>query len=141
MNEENPINTGITEDRPPEQQTHQIKQSIVSNILAKIPPRVKSAFNRFYANKKAFWIITILLCLIFLTITIGVLFGSPKRPSTLNPKKTPQPQIQKTPEPSPDEDVLSVIESELKDLGHQINALDTAQNKLKPPVVNYEISF
>lgn len=141
MNEVNPINTGITQVSPIETKPVSKGSAFLSKISEKIPQKVKDIFNRFYANKKIFWPITILFGIMFLIIILGLLFGSPNAPTVLTPKKTPQPATQATPEASPSGDALSIIENQLKELGSRINSLDTAQSKLKPPAINYNVSF
>lgn len=139
MNDTNPINTGITQVNPiPEVPT--AKPTLFSKISAKIPQKVKDVFKRFYANKKVFWPITILFGIIILIVILGLLFGSPGIPTPPGPKRTPQ-AAEATPEASPSSDILSVSERRLKELDGEINSLDIAQSKLKPPLINYKVSF
>lgn len=137
MNDQNPIDTGITQVKPPELPA---KPTVFSKISDKIPQKVKDIFNRLYANKKIFWSITILFGIIVLIIILGLLFGTPATPTPPGPKRTPQP-VETTPEASPNGNILSVSERQLKDLGVQINSLDLGQSKLKPPSINYKVDF
>lgn len=137
MNDQNPIDIGITQVKPLEPPA---KPTVFSKISDKIPQKVKDIFNRFYVNKKIFWPITILFGIIILIIILGLLFGSPKTPTPPGPKRTPQ-LVEATPEASPSGDILSVTEKQLKDLGAQINSLDMVQSKLKPPSINYKVDF
>src|SRR5258706_2888233 len=140
MNEDNKIETGISEVNPVEAQAISVKPNFLSKVCAKIPQKVKNLFNRFYSNKKVFWPITIAFGLIFMIIILGLLFGS-KKVSPITQSKTPQPEVLATPEASESSDILSVSERKLKDLNNQINSLDLGQNKLKPPSIDYNVSF
>jgi len=139
MNEPDQIKTEINQENP-FRDVPPVKPSIFSKISDKIPQKVKDLFNKFYANKKIFWPITILFGIIILIIILGLLFGTPKTPTPPGSKKTPQP-LETTPEASPSGDVLSTSDRLLKELNNQINSLDLGQNKLKPPVINYKVDF
>lgn len=146
MNEINPIDTGINQVSPIETPNPTLKSGILSKISDKIPQKAKDLFGRFsesgfYANKKIFWPVTIVFGLMFLIIILGILFGSKGAAVAVSPKKTPQPFVTATPTASSSGDILTVTENQLKDLNDQINSLDIGQNKLKPPVVNYDIGF
>lgn len=141
MNETNSIDTGITQVSPIEPKKTSPVSKVVSKISGKIPQKAKDFFNRFYANKKIFWPITIVFGLMFLIIVLGLLFGSKGTAVAVPPNKTTAPFILATPTASPSGDILTVTENQLKDLNDQINSLDIGQNKLKPPDINYNIGF
>ncbi len=146
MTETNPLDIGTTQVSPVEPKKTSPVSEIVSKISDKIPQKAKDLFGRFsesgfYANKKIFWSISILFGIIFLIIILGLLFGSPQSAPIPVAKKTPVPFVLATPTASPSGDVLTMTENQLKDLNNQINSLDISQNKLKPPDINYAISF
>lgn len=146
MNEINPIDTGITQVSPVEPKKTSPISDIMSKLSDKIPQKAKDLFGRFsesgfYTNKKIFWPVAIVFGLMLLIIILGILFGSKGAAVAVSPKKTPPPFVMATPTASPSGDILTITENQLKDLNDQINSLDIGQNKLKPPVVNYDIGF
>jgi len=114
------------------------KISLMAKISSKIPPKMKEAFNKFYSNKKIFWPVSIVFGILFLTILVGLLFGSRNNGQTA-PKKspTPTPQVQENaPEMS-----RGSTETKLNQLKNQINGLDFSQSRLKPPSIDFKVSF
>ncbi|KKQ92150.1 MAG: hypothetical protein UT58_C0011G0027 [Microgenomates group bacterium GW2011_GWC1_39_7b] len=142
MNIENP-SQDITQNQPKSGMAGVIEKikPTLNKIWERVPVPIKSLLVRFYSNKKIFIPVAVASGLMFLIIILGLLFGSKSTPIIIPSKKTPAPFIVTTPEASPGGDILTVIGNKLKDLNNQINALDINQNKLKPPTIDYNVSF
>lgn len=134
MNENQPdINTADQIQTPPPQ-----KQSV---SLEQIKLLAKDVFLKIYSNKKIFYPLAIALGLVFITMIIGIIFGS----------KTSAPQVMTFVKPTPPSisintatqsaDPLTTIQGTLDNLNNQINAFDVKQNRLQPPTLNFNISF
>lgn len=113
---------------------------MLSNIKDKIPQPAKDMFNKFYSNKMIFWPITIVFGLLFLTIILGLLFGT-KTPPAVQKTIKPTPVVIVTPNETPSTDTLSEVQSKLSDFKSQINSLDVRQSTIKPPTINFDIKF
>lgn len=120
--------------------TDKIK-AILAKIWGLVPDPIKNFVLKFYSNKKVFIPVAIAFGLVFLIIILGLLFGSKGVPVIIPSKKTPVPFVIATPTASASGDILTVTKSQLKNLNNQINSLDVGQNKLKPPAIDYDISF
>lgn len=106
----------------------------------KIPQPLKDAFAKFYSNKMIFWPITIVFSLLFLTIILGLLFGS-KSPTPVSVAPKPTPFINTKPTEAPTGDTLSEIQFRLVELKDNINSLDVRQSTIKPPTMDFDIKF
>jgi|GEM_PF-5576605 len=135
MNE--PINTGISKE--PVTLAPPVPSNFLGKIWNRIPQRIKDVLIKFYANKKIFWLVVGSVGLILFTLIMGLVFGI-KTP-LLAPKNSPSPLVQSTPEASPSGDILTVTAGRLRELKLEINSIDVAQSRLKPPVINYDIKF
>jgi len=146
MNPDNQINTG-SETKPNETEAtgqqvvakSKISQTI-SLIKDKIPQPTKDMFAKFYANKMIFWPITIVFGLLFLTIILGLLFGT-KAPPVVQKTTKPTPVVIVAPNETPSTDTLSDVQTKLSDFKSQINSLDVRQSTIKPPTINFDIKF
>ncbi len=115
-----------------------VKPNLREQISSKIPPKVKETFNKFYANKKVFWPVTIVSGLLFLTILLGLLFGSGDKGQSIAKKiSTPTPVSQE----NVDQKSQGSTETKLEQLKDQINAFDVNQQRLQPPAIDFEVSF
>lgn len=117
------------------------KNVVLSKIWGFVPPPIKNILIKFYTNKKVFIPVTVAFGLILLIIILGLLFGSKDTPVFIPPKKTPTTFMVATPEASSSGDILSVTENKLKELNIRINSLDVGQQKLSPPVIDYNVRF
>ena len=59
----------------------------------------------------------------------------------LTANQDPRTFVLTTPESSPSGDILTVTSNQLKSIDDQINSIDIVQSKLKPPEIDYNISF
>ena len=125
----NPDNTTNTNSQSQPTQTNSVANPIapknkVSEILltikGKIPQPAKDMFAKFYSNKMIFWPITIVFGLLFLTIILGLLFGT-KAPPVVQKTIKPTPVVSVAPESTPTTDPLTDVQSKLIDLKSQIN--------------------
>jgi uncharacterized membrane protein len=144
MNDQ-PQNTGtnVTPPTPPVPipvaPAPEVKTGITAKIYAKIPQNLKDSLSKFYSNKKLFIPVAAALTLLFLTILIGLIFGSRgNRTAAVKKTATPTPVAQESAAPGAEE---GDKETKLKSLRDQINTLDVAQKRLSPPSVNFKIDF
>ncbi len=115
---------------------------VLSKIWGFIPLPIKNILIKFYTNKKVFIPVAVAFGLIFLIVILGLLFGSKSAPIVIvPPKKTLTPFVVTTPEATPSGDILSVTEVKLRELNNRINSLDVRQQKLSPPIIDYDVSF
>ncbi len=146
MNEEQ-VNTNqsqnpVTTPEPPVV----MKQNPIKTLWSKLPPKIQSPLIRFsesriYQNKKIFWLVSGLFGLIFLTLIIGLIFGSKQNNAdTAKNYASPSPQSQAVPEPK-EQSVLDQIETRLENLKNTINNLDVKQSRLQPQQLDFNISF
>jgi len=112
----------------------------ISLIKDKIPQPAKDMFAKFYSNKMIFWPITIVFGLLFLTIILGLLFGT-KTPPAVQKTTKPTPVVVVAPNETPSTDTLSEVQTKLSDFKSQINSLDVRQSTIKPPTINFDIKF
>lgn len=118
-----------------------IKQNFLQNVWAKLPQKLKDILIRFHRNKKVFWLVTGAFGLIFLTILLGLVFGSGSvATNSTKVKLVPSPVAENTTIPEV-KDALMEADDRLKALKTRINNLDVKQSKLAPPQINFKVSF
>ena len=123
-----------------------IKQNILQNIWIRVPQKLKDVLTRFsesgiYGNKKVFWLVTGAFGLIFITILIGLVFGSGGTSTkSTKVKLVPTPIAETTSVPEA-KDALMEADDRLKALRARINSLDVKMSRLSPPQVNFKVSF
>lgn len=142
MNEDQQnINNNSTVGEPVNTPQIPEKVSFLKKLWAKLPQKIKDILISFYSNKKIFWLVTGAFGLVFLTIILGLLFGS-TNPKTQTTKKVvnPTPQSQETPAPET-KDALTETDDRLKALKTKINNLDVKQSRMSPPEINFKVSF
>jgi hypothetical protein len=102
---------------------------------------VKNIFNKFRSNKKIFFPVSIVLGLLLLTIVVGLMFGI--KDNSTQTIETPLPTFIASPTPQATQQInaTTAIENELKTLKLKIKEFDVEQNKIKPPEINFKISF
>jgi hypothetical protein len=125
---------------PPIEPVQVPEPNLFKKLYAKVPQKIKEGLNKFYANKKVFWPVTIAFVLIFMVIVVGLLFGSKTGIQIAKKSPTPTPIVAATPQPEA-QDLLSILERKLNDLKFQIANLDVNQKRLQPPVINFKVSF
>lgn len=143
MNPDNQPNTSQNISATAPSQTPGLKSNLVqtiSMIKDKIPQPAKDAFAKFYSNKMIFWPITIVFSLLFLTIILGLLFGS-KSPTPTKTVSKPTPFVNTKPVETPAGDTLTETQFKLIELKDEINKLDVRQSPIKPPVMDFDIKF
>lgn len=111
------------------------------NLMNNLKPIFINLFNKFYSNKKIFWPVSIAFGLIFLVIILGILFGRRTSGQNMVRLQTPTPIIRSTPQATSSGNILIDSQNKLNDLKNQINGLDVTQSRLKPPTLNFDISF
>lgn len=119
----------------------QAKQNTLQKVWAKLPQKLKDVLTRLYGNKKVFWVVTGAFGLIFLTILIGLVFGSggaSTKPTKVKSVATPMAETTSVPEVK---DALMETDDRLKALRARINSLDVKMSRLSPPQVNFKVSF
>lgn len=117
------------------------KVSLLKNLWAKVPQKIKDMLLSFYSNKKIFWLVAGAFGLIFFTIILGLLFGSSKpKNQTAKMVVNPTPQSQETTAPKI-KDALTETDDRLKALKTKINNLDVKQSRISPPEINFKVSF
>lgn len=99
-------------------------------------------FDKFYANKKIFWPVTVFFVIVFLIVVLGLLFGK-KKPTEPVVTDRPSPSVFIAPRPTfpPMEGMLGEAAEKLSTLRDFIENMDVRQGRLTPPKLNYEIKF
>lgn len=102
--------------------------------------RLLGIWNKFYSNKKIFWLITSLFSLIILISISGLIFRlvrSNQKTTIQTSTPTPMAQTQTEEKKEP----LDLAKEELTKLDGQIKNLDIKQQKLMPPAVDFKVDF
>lgn len=109
--------------------------------LSKAKEMLSAGFNKFYANKKIFWPVTIAVGFLFLVILLGLIFGKRNASQIVSKTPVPSPVVQNTPVSSASGDILTDTQIKLNDLKKQVNTLDVRSSRLKPPILDFDIKF
>ena len=140
---EEQINTGISKIANPASKVpvkNGAAPSFMDKVRKHIPDSIKRFCGKLYSNKRVFFPLVAIVCLLLIIVFFGLIFGN-KREEETDFTDNPGVQVTATPEATESANIITITESELKGLGSQINSFDVYQYKLQPPAINFEIEF